>query len=202
MHDDDLDVLLEQARTDVAGRSVALSRLVALEAAQQHRTRSTSWRRWLRRGVLVPVGVGALALTGAGTYAAHQLSVPPYVATEPGVERVGDAIQVDYTTDAGTVLDCNLYLEFRDVSPDQRAHLEAMSEDPRWRGLGQRVYDALPRKNRAVQDGPEPLWADRVDKQVYEQALREVPGLVFRGPAGSASLEGSTTRCDYPDADR
>ena len=202
MHDDDLDLLLDDARRDAAGPSVALSRLAAVEAAQQHYARSTSWRRWLRAGVLVPVGVGFLALTGAGTYAAYQLSIPPYVATEPGVERPKHPIPVDYTTDAGTVLECDLYLEFRDVSAAQRAHLNAMSEDPMWRDLGQRVYDSLPDKNRAVQDGPEPLWADRVDKRVYAEALQGTAGLTFRGPAGSPSLEGSTTRCEYPDADR
>jgi hypothetical protein len=152
--------------------------------------------------VLVPVALGLVALTGAGTYAAYQLSIPPYVETGPGVDRVEDPIPVDYTTDAGTVLDCNLYLEFRDVSAAQRARLNAMSKDAVWRGFGQRVYDALPEENRAVQDGPEPLWSERVDERVTAEALRENPGLTFRGPAGSPSLEGSTTRCEYPDADR
>jgi hypothetical protein len=202
MHDDDLDLLLDATRKDASGLAAALSREVAAEIAAEHRARSTTRRRWLRAGVLVPVGAGVLAVMGAGTYAAYQLSVPPYAATEPGVERVDQPISVGYRTDAGTLLDCDLYLEFRDVTAAQRVSLNALSKDAMWQGFGQRVYGSLPERNRAVQDGPEPLWADHVDKRVYAEALRAVPGLTFHGPAGAPSLEGSTTRCEYPDADR
>ncbi|MGD9962168.1 MAG: hypothetical protein AB7I40_23210 [Nocardioides sp.] len=202
MNDEDLDVLLGGARQGVSESTAALGRLVAVEAAQTHGPGARSRPRWLRVGVLAPAGIGILALTGAGTLAAYQLSVPPFVSTEPGVERVTDPIPVNYTTDAGTVLECGVWLEFRNVSDAQRANLNAMATDPRWEGFGQRVYDALPEKNRAVQDGPEPLWSERVDDQVYAEALRANPGLAFRGPADGPSLVGSTTRCEYPGAER
>ena len=202
MNDEDLDVLLDGARQRASEPATALSRLVAVEAAQTHGPRARSWHRRLRVGVLAPAGIGVLALTGAGTLAAYQLSVPPFVSTEPGVERVTDPIPVDYTTDAGTVLDCGLWLEFRNVSDAQRANLDAMATDPMWQGFGQRVYDALPEQNRAVQDGPESLWSERVNEQVYAEALRANPGLTLRGPADGPSLVGATTRCEYPGAER
>ena len=152
--------------------------------------------------MLVPVALGLVALTGAGNYAAYQLSIPPYVETGPGVERVEDPIPVDYTTDAGTALDCNLYLEFRDVSAAQRARLDAMGDDPVWRGFGQRVYDALPDQNRAVQDGPEPLWSERVNERVTAEALRENPGLTFSGPVGSHITSMPPHRTDFHAAER
>ena len=143
-----------------------------------------------------------MAVLGAGTYAAYQLSIPPFVGLEPGVERVTEPIAVDYRTDAGTVLDCDLYLKFRDVTPEQRLSLNELSKDPMWRGFGQRIYDSLPAKNRAVQDGPEELWTVRVDARVYAEALDSTPGLTFHGPPGSPSLQGSTTRCEYPEGQR
>ncbi len=61
---------------------------------------------------------------------------PTVSATEPaGVERVDQPISVDYRTDAGTVLDCDLYLEFRDVTADQRVSLNALSKDSMWQRL-------------------------------------------------------------------
>lgn len=202
MNDDDLDLLLTDARRHAAEPAVVLSRLVAAETAQLNRARPRVQRRWLRVGVLAPVGMGVVALMGAGTLAAYQLSIPPFVSTESGVERVTEPIPVDYTTDAGTVLDCNLWLEFRNVSDAQRANLNAMSTDSMWQGFGQRVYDDLPESHKGTQDGPEPLWSERVDDQVYADALRANPGLTFRGSGDSPSLEGSTTRCDYPGPER
>ena len=202
MQDDDLDLLLDHARRDASTLTAERSRQVAYEIASRQRAKATTWRRRLRAGVVVPAGVGVMAVMGAGTYAAYQLSIPPFVATEPGVERVTEPIAVDYRTDAGTILDCDLYLEFRDVTPAQRLSLNELSRDPMWRDFGQRTYDSLPAKNRAIQDGPEELWADQVNEKVYAEALTSTPGLTFRGPTGSPSLVGSTTRCDYPEGQR
>lgn len=175
-----------------------MSSLVAYEVAAQHRGSQRPRRSWVRPGLLVPVGLGALALTGAGTLAAYQLSIPPYVATEPGVERVSDPVPVNYRTDAGTRIDCLAYLEFRDVTPLQRRQINAISTDD-WSGYGQRIYDALPASHRAGQDGPDELLADHVDGDLYTRALMEAPGVEFRTSDGSPSIEGVTIRCTYPD---
>jgi hypothetical protein len=202
MQDDELELLLDHARCDASSFTAERSRQVAYEIASRQHVKAATRRRRLRAGVLAPAGVALMAVMGAGTYAAYQLSVPPFVSTEPGVERVTEPITVDYRTDAGTVLDCELYLEFRDVTPEQRLNLNELSKNPMWRGFGQRTYDSLPAKNRAVQDGPEELWAARVNEKVYAEALDSTSGLTFRGPAGNPSLVGSTTRCDYPEGQR
>ena len=202
MNDDDLDRLLADARKDATAPSDALARLIAAEAVEQRTKKSKLSRRWLRRGMLVPVGVGAVALSAATTYGAYQLSIPPFVTTEPGVERVSEPISVDYTTDKGTMLDCDLYVEFSDVTQAQRDALNAMSSNPRWDGFGQRIYDRLPAANRKTQNGPEPLWSERVTEAVYAEALEEIPGLTMRSSDDTASINGATTRCEYPEGQR
>jgi hypothetical protein len=202
MNEHDLDLLLADARKDATAPSAALARLVATESIAQGTQKVTPTHRWLRRGFLVPVGIGAIALSAATTYGAYQLSIPPFVESEPGVERVAEPISVDYTTDKGTVLACNLYLEFTDVTQAQRDALNGLSESPKWDGFGQRTYDALPAANRATQNGPEALWADRVSEAVYEEAVASIPGLKLRAAAGTPSIHGSTTRCEYPEGQR
>jgi hypothetical protein len=66
MHDEELNLLLDDARRDAAGPAILMSRLVAAEAVELHQSKPTPRRRWKRAGVLIPIGVGALALTGAG----------------------------------------------------------------------------------------------------------------------------------------
>lgn len=202
MHDNDLDILLDDARLDASTSMADRSRQVAKEIVRREQHKTKSWRRWLRGGVIVPVGLGVATVMGAGTYAAYQLSIPPFVSTEPGVERVTEPIAVDYRTDAGTVLACNLYLEFRDVTSEQSLSLNELSKDPMWHGFGQRTYDSLPVKNRGTQNGPEALWSARVNESVYAKVLRSIPGLAFQAPEGTPSLVGSTTRCEYPEGQR
>lgn len=202
MNEHDLDLLLADARKDATAPSAALSRLVAAEAIEQAAENSTPMRGWPRRGILVPVGIGAVALSAATTYGAYQLSIPPFVTTPSGVERVSDPIPVNYTTDAGTVLECDLYLEFADVTQAQREALNALGSSSVWEGFGQSIYDRLPVANRAVQDGPEPLWVERVRVRVYEEALQSIPGLKARAAEGTPRLQGATTRCEYPEGQR
>lgn len=202
MNEHDLDLLLGDARKDATGASAALARLVAAEAVDQATEKSKLSRNWPRWRMVVPVGIGAVALSAATTYGAYQLSIPPFVETEPGVERVSEPISVDYTTDQGTVLDCDLYVEFTNVTQAQRDALNAMSSNPRWDGFGQRTYDGLPAANRKTQNGPEPLWSERVTEAVYAQALGSIPGLKLQASDDTASIHGATTRCEYPEGQR
>lgn len=202
MHDEELATLLERAKEPVSPGASTIAVRLATEVAEQRLGRRWTSRSWARKGILIPVGVGVVALSGAGTYAAYQLSIPPYVATEPGVARVSDPIPVNYRTDAGRRIDCLAYLEFRDVTAVQRERLNALSTNGDWSGYGQRIYDQLPEANRQVQDGPEPMLADRVDADLYTRALKAVPGVGFRTGDGTPSIEGATIRCTYPDGIR
>lgn len=199
MHDEELTALLEHAKEDVSPAAATIGGRLAAEVAEQELRSRWSPRRWARKGILIPVGIGVLAVTGSGTYAAYQLTIPPFVATEPGVERVSDPIPVNYRTDAGRRIDCLAYLEFRDVTAVQRRQLNAMKAKGNWSGYGQRVYDRLPAANRQVQDGPETMLADRVNVDLYARALKAAPGVGFRTADGTPSIEGATIRCTYPD---
>jgi hypothetical protein len=202
MTEHELDQLLAEAKKQATAPAAAISRLVAAEVVEQATAKPASRRRWLRKGILIPVGIGAVALSGAGTYGAYQLSIPPFVETEPGVERVVDPIALTYTTDAGTVLDCKLYLEFTDVTEAQREALNSLSTNSLWRDFGQKVYEGLPAKSRAIQDGPEPVWSERVSERVYDEGIESAPGLQFQAAEGTPSIHGSTTRCEYPEGQR
>lgn len=202
MTDNDLDALLTEARPSASEPASALSRLIANEALTAATKAKAPKRRWVRPGIAVPAGIGAVVLSAATTYGAYQLSIPPFVETEPGVERVNEPISLDYTTDKGTVLDCDLYLEFTDVTQAQRDALNALSSDAKWQGFGQSTYDGLPDANRATQNGPEPLWSERVNEAVNKEALATIPGLQLRADPGTPSIHGSTTRCDYPEGQR
>lgn len=199
MHDEELTALLERAKKHVSPAASTIGGRLAAEVAERQLGRRWSPRGWARKGILIPVGIGVLAFVGAGTYAAYQLTIPPYVATGPGVERVSDPIAVNYRTDAGRRIDCLAYLEFRDVTPIQRRQLNAMSTNGNWSGYGQRIYDRLPAANRQVQDGPEQLLGDRVFVDLYAHALKAAPGVAFRTHDGTPSIEGGTIRCTYPD---
>lgn len=201
--ENDLDELLSTARPQVSVASAAIARLMTKEVFESHaKSASSPERRWRRARILALVGAGAVALSAATTYGAYQLSIPPFVQTEPGVERVTEPISLDYTTDRGTVLDCKLYIEFTDVTGAQRAALNALGHDPKWRGFGQRTYDSLPATNRATQNGPESLWNDRVNEAVYAEAMASIPGLQFHAGPGTPSIHGSTIRCEYPEGQR
>lgn len=202
MQDEELTTLLERAKEHVSPAASTIGGRLAAEVAEHQLGRRWSPRSWARKGIVIPVGIGVLAFTGAGTYAAYQLTIPPYVATEPRVERVSDPVPVNYRTDAGRRIACLAYLEFRDVTPLQRRQLNAMSTDGSWNGYGQRIYDRLPVAHRQSQDGPEPMLADRVDVDLYARALEAAPGIAFRTADGAPSIEGATIRCSYPDGIR
>ena len=202
MTDDELDLLLADAKREASAEAAVFSRLVAVEAVEQPSTKPESRRRWLRKGIVVPMGIGVLALSGAGTFGAYQLSIPPFVGLEAGVERVLEPIALPYTTDAGTVVDCTMYLEFTDVTEAQREALNSLSADPIWRDFGQEVYDGLPAESRAIQSGPEEVWSARVEQRVVDEAVASAPGLQLRADEGIPSIHGWTIRCEYPQGQR
>lgn len=202
MNDDELDLILRKSAPQLTMAAATLSRSVAGQALPPTAIRAAQRRRRFRTRVLVPVAVGAALLTGAGTLKAYQMSIPPYVGLEPGVERVTEPIRLTYTTDAGTVLDCQVYLEFTNVRPEQRAGLNALAELPLWTGFGQSVYDSLPADSRAQQDGPEETWMDRVSHRIYVEASAAVPHLMLNASGAVPSVHGLTTRCDYPQGQR
>ncbi|MGZ6772170.1 MAG: hypothetical protein ACXVGA_06530 [Mycobacteriaceae bacterium] len=136
MHDDELEHIFDTTNRPLTTSAVVLAREVASEVAQIGVPRRARHRSW-RIGILAPVGLGLVALTGAGTYAAYQLSVPPFVATDPGVERVAKPVPIEFVTDSGMRVSCGWWAEFKNVTPLQRDQLNAMGTNREWRGYGQ-----------------------------------------------------------------
>ncbi|MBC9955464.1 hypothetical protein [Yimella sp. cx-51] len=82
MDDSALDQLLLGSRPDVDERALRGAQELADAIARQHRPRPR--RISPRRKIFAALGVGALALTGAGSLAAYQLSIPPFVTIPDG----------------------------------------------------------------------------------------------------------------------
>jgi hypothetical protein len=201
VHDDDLELMFDPTHRPLTTSAVVLAREVASEVAQIAGQRRPRHRFW-RIGILAPVGLGLVALTGAGTYAAYQLSVPPFVETGPGVERVDKPVPIEFVTDSGLRVNCSWWAEFRNVTPSQRDQLDAMGANRDWRGYGQGIYDELPVRDRAVRNWPGETFGKRIEEDLASRALAAAPGLT-RGSASSGEensvLTGSTMRCEYPD---
>lgn len=200
MRDDDLDSILDEPQAALAASTVALAREVAMEAIQTSGERR-SRRRFIRLRILVPAGVGLVALTGAGTYSAYQLSVPPFVETGPGVQRVEKPVPVDFVTDSGLRVECGWWAEFSNATPLQRDQLEAMSTDHDWKGYGQQMYDRLPSPDRTSRDWPGERFSALVGADLSARALAAAPGLTRETVSTSpqdAVLAGWTFRCGYP----
>lgn len=197
MEDRELDALLLQARPSASEEATASARELASDIASGGRSGAGSRRcRW-RRTVIVPLGIGALALAGAGTVTAYQLNVPPFQGLEPGLERTTHGVPFEYRTDAGTHVACQAFVEFRDVTDLQRKQINAMSTDTDWSGYGQQMYNALTLKQRSVQNGPGPT-GDAVLADLDQRALRAAPGTTMHVDHGP-TITGGAISCSYPD---
>ncbi len=198
MDDHQLDALLLAARPDASADAETTSQCLAQEVRTGRGVRSGAvGRRW-RSAVVIPVGVAALALTGAGTVTAYQLSIPPFVGLDPGVERTTEGVPVNFRTDDGTEISCQAFVEFRDVTDQQRQQINDMVRSTDWTGYGQRTYDALPPARRSMDTAPGPIGG-RVMPDLYQRALDAAPGTSLRSHDGDPTVTGGTIRCTYGD---
>ncbi|TWP32748.1 hypothetical protein [Leekyejoonella antrihumi] len=127
---------------------------------------------------------------------AYQLSVPPFQSLEPGLQRTSHGVPFTYRTDSGTLVVCEAFVEFSGVTGRQRRQINAMVTDTSWAGYGQRTYNALPAKKRAVQDGPGPT-GDAILNDLEQRALRAAPGTKLRAAQGPM-VTGGAISCNYP----
>lgn len=203
MHDDDLDTLLRRSAitpTEPASRAARdLAASVAsrptgagaTQASDRPRARGRR-KRWLVPGL----ALGTLALTGAGSLTAYQMSLPPFISMTDGDSRTAK-VPVDMLTRDGTPVECGAYLDYRDLSPEQTKRLKAFVAATDWKDLGQRHYDALSSQEKAGPAQGSNIAADRAADEVVRRARQAVPGLTYLQPKG-ASITMSSTSCDYP----
>lgn len=195
MEDQELNDLLLQARPSASGDAEVIARQLAGETTSGHRKTAGRPRRRWRKRLIIPIGVGALALAGAGTVAAYQLSVPPFQTVPQGLERTTDGVPVKYRTDAGTRVSCQAFVEFRDVTDLQRKQVNAMITDTSWSGYGQRMYNQLPTKLRGADHG---AMGEAVLNDLEQRALEAAPGTTLRANHGP-TITGGAMSCSYPD---
>lgn len=125
-----------------------------------------------------------------------QLNLPPFQGLEPGVQRVQQAIPVDYTTDVGEAVRCEAFLEFRNLTEDQVDAARDYVAQRDWTGFGQRTYDMA--RRTAGTSAPDPV--DRVmgeilDREFTEAAEDAVPAASRAIDATGPAINGWRMAC-------
>jgi hypothetical protein len=141
VNDQDLDRLLTVSREvtrrpageDAARALVGATRIEVARERSQRRSRAR--QRWTALGI----AAGSLALTGAGTLAAYQLSIPPFQTIPDGVQRVSPAVPFAYDAVDGTREQCLAFLEFANLPESYLSRAEAYVRDTDWTGYGDQV---------------------------------------------------------------
>ena len=155
-------------------------------------------RRRVRRGLVVAGALGVVVtLTGAGTLAAYQLSVPPFSTTQPGESRTTTPIPVNYTNSLGRRVECLAFIDYRNLSADQQAALEKVPTEDRWRGYGDRLMKRLDMPSAGPYAQNEAVGA-AVNEDLYRAAREAVPGMTYMGDTGGPDFSGSALSCAGP----
>lgn len=172
---------------------VMATRVEALEATL------TVPRRPRRRWVVPWVVGGVVVLAGAGTTAAYQLSVPPFQTLEQGVERTASGIPVDYINYRDRPVHCEAFIEFTEVTDQQRQQINTLATETDWTGYGQRLVDSIPATERDNIDDESTALSRALDADLVERTLRTVPALDAPDPtADGPRLTGSSLSCTQP----
>lgn len=117
-----------------------------------------------------------LVLTGAGTMATYELSIPPFQTTPAGVVRVRPGIPVEYTDSLGRHVECLAFLEFMNIDDNQYQRLAAIRDSAIWVGWGDRTLREL----GLTDASPEQQFiavSEATRKEAVRQAAAVIPGL-------------------------
>lgn len=199
MNDEELDDLLHRsAITPPRGASATAVRL-AREVRDECAGVVVPVRAHRRgRGRMVAgVVAAAVALSGAGTLAAHQLSVPPFQTLGEGVGRASTGVPVSYTNSWGRQVECLAFIEYRNLSSDQRAAIEDASRGDSWQGYGQRVLDSLGMPEASPEKQNHAI-GDVVHQDLWKAARTAVPGIVHMQDSEGPVFAGSSMSCANP----
>lgn len=169
---------------------VMATRVEALEATL------TGARNPKKRWVVPWVVGGVVVLAGAGTTAAYQLGVPPFQTLEQGIERTARGIPVDYINHRDRAVHCEAFIEFTEVTNQQRQQINTLATGTDWTGYGQRLVDSIPATERDNLDDESQALSRLVDADLTERTLRTVPALGAPNPtAEGPRLTGSSMSC-------
>lgn len=195
MRPDELDDLLQKAAPTPPPTAMAVAAMVAREAERRADGVAPISARSRSRWRAVAVGVACVvALTGAGTVAAYQLSVPPFSTLEHGVERAHTGIPIVYVNSLGREVDCLAFIEYQHLDSAQRSAIEKVSDDDRWAGYGQRALDqaGIPHASPEVQN-------DAVNaalaRDLWKAAHAAVPAMIREADASGPVFNGYSFSC-------
>lgn len=191
-----LDDLLDAADPTVSAAAEEQARALA-RASFTARPRL----RWTRTRTAVVAGAATLAVAAAGTTAAYQLSIPPFMTLEEGSWRTSQGVPVNGVTDAGLAFECLAFVEARHATRAQQAAIEEMVRTTDWGRYGQRQYDALSATDRAAMTtAPGPLAAPVSDDLQSRAAdVSGLPLIADRAPAyDEPAIAGAAITCADP----
>lgn len=143
--------------------------MAELVSATRAEGSAVSRPRRRRRLVVSAVAFGAVVLTAGGSLTAAQLNLPPFQTLEPGVQRIQQAIPVDYTTVTGKAVQCEAFLEFRNLADAQMDVARTYVAQRDWSGFGQQAYDLA----RRAAGSSSPDLVDRALGEVLDQRLTD-----------------------------
>ncbi len=138
-----------------------------------------------------------VALTGAGTVAAYQLSIPPFQTLEDGVGRASAGVPVTYTNSLGRTVKCLAFIEYRNLTPEQRDAIERASRADEWDGYGQRVLDDLNMPNASPERQNHAI-SEVAHQDLWKAAHAAVPGMVYMRDSDGPVFAGSSMSCANP----
>lgn len=197
MDDRQLDTLLLRARPEVATSAEQAARhlaesLTALAAVQKG---PHPRRRW-PRGMRFPVGAAAaVLLAGGATVTAYQLGIPPFQTLDSEFVR-SEAVPVEFRTDAGMLVHCKAFLEYREGDMVMGEAVNAVVTEGDWADYGQRMYDALAPADKLVQIGPGPTGQAAL-ADLQRRAIDIALGSPL--PSDGAHITGTAISCTYPE---
>jgi len=139
----------------------------------------------------------ALVLSGAGTMAAYELSIPPFQTTPPGVVRIQPGIPVEYTNSLGHHVECLAFMEFENIDDDQYKQLAAIRESPTWVGWGDRTLQELGLTD-APPDQQFQAISNAASEEMQRQATAVIADLVIFSTADRPVLSGFAMSCTGP----
>lgn len=200
MNDEQLDDLLHRSSV-VPSRAARATAVQLTREVRDEVAGAVPFRR--RRPARIRMVVGAVAavvaLTGAGTLAAYQLSVPPFQTLEDvaGVGRATTGIPINYTNSLGREVQCLAFIEYRNLTTDQRAAIEHASRADHWQGYGQRVLDDLDIPSASPERQNSAIF-DVVGDDLWSAARKAVPGMSYMNNSDGPVYYGTSMSCANP----
>lgn len=198
--DDTLDRLLGAAAPVAPPAHVAAAKELALltrQAAHEPQPPRTTFKR---RRIALGAAAAAAVLSGAGTVAAYELSIPPFQTTEPGVFRLRPPVVIDYASPSGQQRRCEAFPEFMNLSSEQEMAARDWAKTQDWTGYGEMLAASANAARADVQEEREELVMDAFAADLRGRLVEEiVPGVsqdaIGASERGEAFLAGYGSSC-------